>query len=258
MPLELTEDDLKQVFRIKFGDLTDKGWGPRIRHRYQYYSPDEYYEAMVAKLVKKGSAWLEVGGGRFIFPSNAPLARLLADRCGLLVVADPDSNVEQHSLAHQTVRCRIEDYGSAHTFDVVTLRMVAEHIAEPKRAIQAIATLTKPGSHVVVYTINRRSPVPFITWLAPFVLHHPIKRLVWGGESRDTFPVQYRMNTRKTLATLFRDAGFVEHYFAYLDDCRTSIGFRAAHLLELNVWRLFRSCHVRYPENCLLGVYTRV
>jgi SAM-dependent methyltransferase len=255
--LVLTERELERIFRLKYGDLATVGWGPRIRNRYHYYSPDEHYEAMVDKLVTNGVSWLEVGGGRHTFPSNARLAKMLADRCELLVVVDPDETVQENPLAHERVKCPIEDYRPDRTFDVVTLRMVAEHIAAPQRALASIGRLTKPGGKAVVYTINRWAPVPLLTWITPFWFHHPLKRLLWGTETRDTFPVQYKMNTREDLDALFRDAGFVEDYFAYLDDCRTTSRFLATQLLELSVWRLLKRWGARYPETCLLGVYVR-
>src|SRR2546430_8828263 len=87
--LEVTKTDLQEVFRIKYGELSTTGWAPRMRFRFNYFSPDDYYETIVAKLVYEGCLWLDVGCGRNIFPSNRSLARLLADRCGLLVGVDP-------------------------------------------------------------------------------------------------------------------------------------------------------------------------
>jgi hypothetical protein len=135
--------------------------------------------------------------------------------------------------------------------------MVAEHIADPEAAVTALARLTKPGGRVVVYTINRWSPVPIITWLTPYRLHHLPKRLLWGADPKDTFPVAYRMNTRGELRRLFERHSFRESEFGYLDDCRTFAGIRALLNLELGLWRCFRALGVTYPENCLLGVYER-
>jgi SAM-dependent methyltransferase len=191
-----------------------------MRLRFNYFNPDDYYEATVAKLVKGGCNWLDVGCGRHVFPSNARLARILADRCALLVGVDPDETVNENPFVHQRVNGFIEDYQSTQQFDVITLRMCAEHVAEPDRAVVALSRLTKPCGKVVIYTINRWSPVPIVTWLVPFGLHHPVKRLLWKTEQKDTFPVSYLMNTKKDLHRLFQRHGFREFYFTYLDDCR--------------------------------------
>lgn len=256
--LDLAISDLEELFRGKYGDLAGVGWAPRLRHRFRYFTPDEHYEAVVAKMVRPGSRWLDVGCGRNIFPSNPALARRLAARCALVVGVDPDATLEENEVVHRRVRTGIEGFRSDEVFDVVTLRMVAEHITDPHAAVASLARLTRPGGRVVVYTINRWSPVPVITFFTPFVLHHPAKRLLWNSESKDTFPVAYRMNTRKTLTDLFARHGFREEAFAYLDDCRTLSNFRATQLGELCVWRVLRALGRRYPENCLLGIFERL
>src|SRR5262249_35055264 len=121
-----------------------------------------------------------------------------------------------------------------------------------------IAALTAPGGKVVVLTVNRWAPITIVSSLIPFRFHHGIKRLVWKTESKDTFPVAYRMNTRRELAQVFEEFGFEEIYFDYIDDCRASSRFRVLHFLELSLWRLLRTLGLNYPENCLLGVYERV
>ena len=257
--LDLTPADLRALFESKYGsDLSATGWGPRIRSRFRYFTPEDHYEALVSKLITRSSAWLDVGCGRNVFPSNRPLAQALADRCRVLVGVDPDDTIKENTVVHQRVQRSIVDFDSVERFDVVTLRMVAEHVTEPDGTVATLSRVTKVGGVVVVYTINRWSPVSLITWLAPFRLHHPIKRLLWQTEERDTFPVAYRMNTRSTLQQLFGRHGFREAHFAYLDDCRTLQRYRATLVLELGLWSCLQTFGITYPENCLLGVYERV
>ena len=111
---------------------------------------------------------------------------------------------------------------------------------------------------MIVYTINRWSPVPVLTYLVPFRFHHLPKRLLWNSERKDTFPVAYRMNTREALRQLFGKHGFHESEFGYLDDCRTFAAFRVLLILELCLWRGLHLLGLRYPENCLLGIYRRM
>jgi 2-polyprenyl-3-methyl-5-hydroxy-6-metoxy-1,4-benzoquinol methylase len=255
--IQPTRADLDRVFRAKHGNLENAGWSPKMRFRYGYYTPDEYYEAVVANLVKDGCSWIDVGGGRNIFPFNQPLAQTLAKRSALVVGVDPDDTVNENQLVHQRIACMIEDYVSEQKFDLATLRMVAEHIQRPEAAVASLARLVKPGGKVVVYTINQWSPVSIASWIMPFSLHHPIKRLLWNTEEKDTFPVTYKMNSRKRLAELFQRYGFRERYFTYLDDCRTFHSFQVLNTLELSLWRWFTAMGVNYPENCLLGVYER-
>lgn len=253
-----THDDLEQLFRLKYGEPQVMGWRPSMMYRFGYFTPDEHYEAVVAKLVQKGRPWLDVGGGRDLFPHNQPLAELLSERSGDVTGVDPSETLDENPYLHHKVRGCIEDFNTARTFPLVTLRMVAEHIAQPQQAAETLARLTAPGGHVVVYTINVFAPLSWASWLIPFRFHHRIKRLLWETEEKDTFPVVYKMNTRRRLRQIFAAAGFQERKFAYLSDCRTLARFPLSFRMELFAWRVFRALGLVYPENCLLGVYERV
>ena len=255
--LTLTRKDLERTFRLKHGDLSRAGWLPRMQRAFDYFNPDDCYEALVAKLVQPQTRWLDVGCGRMIFPSNHCLARVLADRCRLLVGVDPSDTLDDNSYVHRKVKQPIEDFRCDEPFDLVTLRMVAEHIVDPQRTLASLSRATRPGSKVVIYTVNKWSPVPIVTRLMPFRFHHRLKNLIWEVEQESTFPVVYRMNTRRRLAGIFRSAGFGERYFAHLDDCRTFGCFRRLRYLELCCRRLLGRWALRYPESCLLAVYER-
>jgi SAM-dependent methyltransferase len=174
------------------------------------------------------------------------------------VGVDPDPTIDENALIHCRSKTTIENFHSDQTFDVITLRMVAEHVADPERAVASLARLTKPGGKVVIYTINRWSPVPIVAWITPFDFHHAIKRFLWSTEEKDTFPVSYRMNTRKALLDLFRGSGFREQYFTYLDDCRTFCRFRVTLFAELCCRSVLHTLGFPYSENCLLGICERI
>ena len=247
--------DLDRLFAAKYGPPESTGPGPRRRLRYGYFTPDDYYEATVDRLLRPGDRWLDVGGGRDVFPSNHALSRELADRAGRLVAVDPSPNVHENPFAHERTEAFIEDYAGEGGFDLLTLRMVAEHIADPDRAAATLARLAAPGGRVIVYTINVWSPVSLAAWAIPFGLHHPIKKVLWRTEEKDTFPVTYRMNTRRALARVMGRHGFREVAFTYLDDCRTFARFRGLNHVELVARSGAAAVGLSYPENCLLGVY---
>jgi hypothetical protein len=81
-----------------------------MRMRFGYFTPDEYYEALLSKLIKDDTVWLDVGCGRNIFPNNYPLAHTLANRCKLLVGVDPDRTMEENTLVGEKFRGTIEDF----------------------------------------------------------------------------------------------------------------------------------------------------
>ena len=251
-----TPDELWEVYCLKHGDPRTFGRGLRMQRRFDYYTPEEYYEAVVAKLVNQNSSWIDVGSGRNIF-LNTALAKRLAERCKLLVGLDPDPNLDSNLFVHKRVNCTIEEFRNDMQFDLVTLRMVAEHLTHPLEALEVLARITQMGGKVVVYTVNCWTPAALCAWMLPLHGRHAFKYLLWRTEERDTFPVAYRMNTRRALLRLFEAVGFKEVYFAYLDDCRVFARFRPMQLLELSLWRLLNRAGLHYPENCLLGVYER-
>jgi len=174
-----------------------------------------------------------------------------------VVGVDPDDNLDANPFVHVKAKVPIEAFSNSTSFPLVTLRMVAEHITKPAEALCSLARLTAADGKLVVYTVNRGSPASLAAWAVPFRFHHPVKRLLWGCEKRDTFPVAYRLNTRKALAEQFESAGFRQIFFTYVDDCRTFARFRYLYRLELGLWRLCKGLGLIYPENCLLGVFER-
>lgn len=252
-----SDADLYELFEIKYGGVDSAGWSPRRRLKFGYYQAGDIYEATVKKLVTKDSRWIDVGGGDALFPDNVALSSMLAQSCKKLVAVDPSVNVLKNPYAHEKIVAMFEDYQTMEKFDLATFRMVAEHINNPEAVLEKLNDLIDVGGIVVIYTINKFSPIPMITYITPFGLHYKIKRFFWGGEEKDTFPVEYKMNSRKQLKKVFTQHGFCEVDFQYLDDVSTFAKFKTLSFIELLLWRVLNFFHMTYPENNLLGVYQR-
>ncbi len=136
--------------------------------------------------------------------------------------------------------------------------MVAEHVTEPEKVTSALHRLLRPGGFAIILTVNLYSPITLVSRLVPDRLHHPVKRLFWGGEEKDTFPVQYKMNTRGKLRRLFEERGFQERAFLHVDDLALFSKFKHLNYMETLLWWTLSKLRIRYPENCLLGVYQRL
>jgi 2-polyprenyl-3-methyl-5-hydroxy-6-metoxy-1,4-benzoquinol methylase len=254
----LTPAELADVYRLRYGNVRTTGPLPRLWHRLGYFTPDVFYEAMVAKLVRTDTSWLDVGCGRDIFPSNRSLARLLVNRCKTVVGIDPDGTLGENCLVHVKVKSTVEEFRTETPFDLVTLRMVAEHLEQPQLALAALARVTKPGAKVLVYTVSQWSPASLLARCVPFVFHHPLKHFLWQTKEMDTFPVVYKMNTRKSLRRHFQAHGFREIYFSRQAECCLFFQFKFLHLLELLLWRILSFLSLPYPEATLLAVFQRV
>ena len=252
-----SSDEMQHMFRQKYGESGRVGWSPARRRQFDYYPPADVYEALLTNLVFDGCAWIDIGGGSSLFPDNPRLAEALAARASQVVAVDPSCNVLENVYAKKRVQTAIENYETDRTFDLATLRMVAEHIAAPELVVSALRRLLRPGGITVVFTVNCWSPASVVSLVTPLPVHHFVKKLLWGTEERDTFPVEYRMNTRRQLRGLFEAGGFQEVAFAYLDDLSIGSQFRVTSYVELCVWKALQKIHIPYPENCLLGLYKR-
>src|SRR5262245_46224171 len=102
--LHLSHDEIEMAFRLKHGE--PRAWGPAPwrRRAFSYFTPDDVYEGLVAQLVFPRTAWIDVGGGRDVFPANPRLARLLAERCEVLVGVDPSPNILENGFVHERVQ----------------------------------------------------------------------------------------------------------------------------------------------------------
>jgi 2-polyprenyl-3-methyl-5-hydroxy-6-metoxy-1,4-benzoquinol methylase len=248
---------LRRVLAAKYGD-PPSGWGPAMRARFGYYTPDDVYESLVERVIEPGCRWLDVGCGRDVFPTNRVLAGELSARCARLVGVDPDPTIQENQFVHERIQAPLEAAQPDGVFDVITARMVVEHVQNPDAFVSALRRLTAPDSLVVIYTVNKWAPVSLLSWVIPFALHHRIKKSLWGTSEADTFPVEYLMNTRQALTARMHDAGFCERDFKYLDDCRTLARFRWTSRVELQLWKLLNLFGLHYPETCLLALYQRV
>lgn len=249
---------LAEILSLKYGPRPNWGWLPILRERYGYVSPDDWYEATVFSLVTEQTDWLDVGCGRNVFPFNRPTAKCLAERCRLLVGIDPSSNINDNTLVHMRAQCLLEDYQSDRQFDLVTLRMVAEHMTNPTASANALSRLTRPGGQVVIYTVNKWSPAPLLAAVTPLSVHVLAKRLLWNSAERDAFPTAYLLNTRADLQRHMIAAGFSEIGFSYLEDCRSFAQIRSLGSMELMVWRALHAMRLPYPERNILAIYRKL
>jgi len=179
---------LKRLTADKYGD-PPTGWGPATRRRFGYYTPEEVYESVLDRLIGAGCRWLDVGCGRDPLPGNRSLAKELSERCGTLVGVDPDPAIHENPYAHVRVQGRVDEM-EVSEFDVITARMVVEHVPDPGVFVTTLRRLCARNGVVVIYTVNKWAPVSIVSSLIPFPFHQRIINFLWGT-GRETFPVEF-------------------------------------------------------------------
>jgi len=252
-----TSEELESLWIEKYGRPEKKKGLLAWRWRHKYFLPSDIYEALVARLVRDGDRWLDVGGGEAIFPHNPTTEKKLVARCARVVALDPSDNIHKNRSAHETVQSLVQDYHPQTQFSLVTMRMVVEHVPDPESFAGALARLVQPGGLVAIFTVGLWSPVTLASRAMPFRFHHAIKQHFWGSDPEGTFPTHYRMNTRAALGRCFGDAGFSEELFARADDLSVFANFKWLSRVDLLAWRGFKAVGIPYPERNVLAVYRR-
>ncbi|MFH1037852.1 MAG: class I SAM-dependent methyltransferase [PVC group bacterium] len=102
-------------------------------------------------------------------------------------------------------------------FDLVFSRYVLEHIQHPKIFLTELRRVLRPDGQFVFLTPNKWHYMSLFSRLTPHRFHAFYNRLR-GRLGEDTFPTVYRMNTRRTIRSLFSQAGFLEEKL-YLLEC---------------------------------------
>ena len=139
--------------------------------------------------------------------------------------------------------------------------MVAEQCPRSRtRSVTALSKLLAPGGrarhlHRASLVAGVRRGVAITPMAAP---SRPEEHLVWEAQQRDTFPVEYRMNTRRDACrALFAKFGFEEKSYRLLSDCRTFQKWKVTCFLELFLWKVLQTFGLNYPELCILATYGR-
>ena len=257
--IQISCKDLNEHFKTKYGSISDPrmGWGPKLRFHFGYFTPDDFYEIILNKLVTNDTNLLDVGCGRNLFSDNKFLEKTLKDRSKFIAGVDPSDNIDDNKIIDEGYKCSLEELSINRKFNLITMKMVMEHVDDPEKVCETLFQLTEHNGVVVVYTVNKFSPSSIIASITPIKFHHFVKKILWNAEERDTFPTVYKINTKNKLKYYMELAGFLEDDFFLIDDCRSFQKWKFANYFELLFWRFFKKINITYPEFCLIGIYRK-
>ena len=199
----------------------------RLLHKYYRDSPHPYrlFERRVEALVGGGgvAALLDAGAGRTL-----PVLRKFIGKVDRLVgvelvpFTDVPAGIETYSA----------DLGALPladaSVDLVMSRSVFEHLADPAAVYREFARVLRPGGRIVFLTANMWDYGTLVARCVPNRFHARIVRMAEGREEEDTFPTEYKTNTRGAVRRLSADAGLAVESFEYLSQYPNYLMFNGA------------------------------
>ena len=181
----------------------------------KWAAKSEAYASLVAEHLSPNTQWLDAGcGSRLLEDDMDPLENWLAAHCRSIFGMDVGltSNLNIKSLLQGSLyRLPISD----NSLDLITCRMVVEHLDRPAEAFAEVARCLRPGGAFIVMTPNLRNYAVLGNALATEVMPEKIRlRIVQASDARaqeDIFPVRYKANTLPRLVALLNGAGLHVH-----------------------------------------------
>ena len=197
----------------------------RLLARYYANSPHPYklFERAVEARLSADAVLLDAGAGRTV-----PVLRKYLGRVRRLIGVE--------LVAFTDVPAGIETYHTdlAHlplpdgVVDIIISRSVFEHLADPQAVYAEFSRVLRPGGVVVFLTANMWDYGTLIARLVPNRFHARIVAKVEGRAAEDTFPTEYRTNTRRDVERLALRAGLKIDAFEYLSQYPNYLMFNGA------------------------------
>ena len=181
----------------------------------KWAAKSEAYASLIAEHLTPHTLWLDAGcGSRLLENDMDPSETWLATHCksifGMDLAVTPNCNIRslvRGSLYHLPF--------ADNSLDLITCRMVVEHLDSPREAFAEVARSLRPGGAVIMITPNLLNYGVFGNAVATKVMPEKLRlRIVHASDPRadeDVFPVRYKTNTMHRLAYLLNVSGLQVH-----------------------------------------------
>jgi SAM-dependent methyltransferase len=185
----------------------------RLRDRFyrDVDHPYRVFERQVERLLVPESVVLDAGCGRTV-----PVLRKFLGRARRLIGVD----LVEFTLSPPGIETYRSDLSSipidSGCVDIVISRSVFEHLADPAAVYREFERVLRPGGAIVFLTANMWDYGTLVAKAVPNRFHAAIVRRTEGRNEEDTFPTEYRTNTRSDVARLAAQAGLTIDSFEYL------------------------------------------
>jgi len=168
-------------------------------------SPERAFEEKLRQIVVPGDRILDAGCGTGKFFGMDFAREIGCPLVGIDLRQDLSTNPE----IDFGVRAELNDLPFADgSFDVVSCRLVIEHVDFPDAVLKEFYRVLRPGGRLAIFTPNLLHYFGVAASLTPHWFHVWFNSRVRGFDKEDTFPTRYRANTRRRLRKLFLKSGF--------------------------------------------------
>jgi SAM-dependent methyltransferase len=224
---------------------------PKVAQLWQRYYPDfspYRFRELVESFATPSLRVLEIGAGsgqglQNTFPLQGKVAEYIGIDLDRRVLTNP--NLDKAFVA-PAEKLPFEDA----SFDLVFHTMVAEHLLDPGAAVVEAARVLRGGGRLLFETPSRFHYPMLAATMTPHWFHAFYKqRLGSGNRTEDVFPTVYRLNDRKSIQSVMRQAGLTPeiHFWSsppgYLRFSRPS--FLAGVLYERTIERILPAARGR-------------
>lgn len=217
--------------------------------------PDNIYKNILLNNLKKNNIqiWLDAGGGHntgLEKEDPQPIKNIKIISC------DRDqSSLDKNKFADKKLLCNLEKIPLEDNYaDVITLRMVMEHLENPKKVLKELSRILRAEGKLIIYTPNSNNYLVLIAKYFPNFYKEVIKKGEWMMEEESMYTHYYRMNTRDTIKSYLNRFNLDEIEF-YYPPCTTLAKKNRLFYFEyflvcfLNIFKIFNAN--------ILGVYQK-
>jgi ubiquinone/menaquinone biosynthesis C-methylase UbiE len=188
----------------------DNSFYPTFRSN---WDNDQFRELVLPHLDSQNTVLLDIGAGRGALPHMN-----FKDKVKKAVGIDPGQEISGNPYLHAFEIGFGDDMPcfTNNSFDVVVSNNVLEHINDAQRFFNEVSRVTKPGGVVITKTPNLTHYMPLIARLTPHSFHLWVNKMR-GRPEVDTFPTQYKANTRAVQKQLAEKAGLTIERFLLVE-----------------------------------------
>ncbi|HEY1092173.1 MAG TPA: class I SAM-dependent methyltransferase [Burkholderiaceae bacterium] len=185
--------------------------------------PYRHFENLAGELLPSGGTLLDAGCGR-----TAPVLKKFQGRAGRLIGVE----LVDFTEALPGIETYNADLGKlpieSACVDLIISRSVFEHLADPASVYAEAFRVLKPGGRLVFLTANLWDYGTVAARLVPNRLHARVVKYVEGRAEEDTFPTQFKTNSKSEIERLAAGSGLELSRIEYLNQYPNYFMFNGA------------------------------